>query len=278
MEKKPNVRFCTMKEVEMFNTHPYNRKIDKKHLNNIKRGMVTDLANFPAIQVNTTTNNEIDGHHRRLAYLELIKEGKLPKDARLKVEFITVPESGEYGLLKSLNNGQDPWNLKNYCESYVEQGNENYIKLQELGRRHPISTMGVGIKWRYPKAATKGTTGSTDLKDGTFTVTDEEIKFGDKILKESSQLAGLVGLPLKGQAMERLIASWSKKRRNSDVYSIPFDKFVVATKGVKFNPATTNMEDFDNYYLALIGYMQSDKFKKEYEKTRKHKAKSEKAA
>ena len=271
--KKVYVKFCTLTEVLKLNFHPYNRTHNKSHINKIKKGMLKDLENFPAVQVNTTTMNITDGNGRTQAYLELMKEGKLPKDSQLKVEFITIPVEDEYRLMIAENNNVAKWTLKNHCESEIAMGNESYIRLQGLADRHVVTKNGdFGAKMRNALVAVTGKTGASSLKNRTFTCTEEDIKWGDKVLEEVEQIATIIGLPFNGQYMERFIASWSRNRKKD---KIPFDKFVVAANKIKPREYSFNVDDFDRYYRELMGYMVGEKFKKEYER---YKRKTKKVA
>lgn len=238
--------------------------------------MLKDLENFPAIQVNTTTMNITDGNGRTQAYLELMEEGKLPKDSQLKVEFITIPEEDEYSLMIAENNNVAKWTLKNHCESEIAMGNDSYIRLKELCERHFVTKItkngDFGSKMRNAFVAVTGKTGEGPLKNRTFTCTEDDIKWGDNVIEEVEQIATITGIPLNGNHMERFIASWSRNRKNDD---IPFDKFVVAANKIKPRPYTFNVKDWDRYYRELIGYMFEEKFKKEYER---YKHRSKKAA
>lgn len=272
--KKVYIKFCTLTEVLKLNFHPYNREHKRSHINKLKKGMLKDLENFPAVQVNTTTMNITDGNGRTQAYLELMKEGKLPKDSQLKVEFITIPAEDEYRLMIVENNNVAKWTLKNHCDSEIAMGNENYIRLKELSERHVVTKMGdFGAKMRNSWSALNGKTGATSsLKNRTFTCTEDDIKWGDKVLEEVEEIATIIGLPFNGQYMERFIASWSKNRKKDD---IPFDKFVVAANKIKPREYTFNVPDWDRYYRELMGYMVGEKFKKEYER---YKRKTKKVA
>lgn len=270
--KKPDVRFCTKEEVEKFKTHPYNREPDPKHIREIKKAMLKDLENFQAIQVNTVTMHCLDGEHRKLAALGLWEEGKLPEDARLKVEFLTMPEEDEYEFIVNTNTGQKPWNLNTHCESETKMGNENYIRMKELGERHStITKYGNGtLKWRCLLGATKGSTSAEQLKKRTFKCTEEEIAFGDIVLEEVRVIVEKLGIRRDGQHMERIIASWSANRRDEEYIEIPFEKIVFAVKLTKkdFDYNSTNKGDFDKYFRSLFGYISSADFKRRYEKTK----------
>lgn len=90
------------------------------------------------------------------------------------------------------------------------------------------------------------------IHNRTFTCTEDDIKWGDKVLEEVEQIATIIGLPFNGQYMERFIASWSRNRKKDD---IPFDKFVVAANKIKPREYSFNVDDFDRYYRELMGYM-----------------------
>lgn len=81
-----------------------NRMIDENHLKLFKSYSEKQIRRMPPIIVNSRTGRLIDGQHRVLAIVELIEEGKLPKDFIFDVMLIDIPEEDERTEVIKANN------------------------------------------------------------------------------------------------------------------------------------------------------------------------------
>lgn len=202
-------------EVRKITSHPQNRNIDRKHLQKIKKQMRDSFDTMPAITVNKRTGHSIDGQHRKLSYEQLIEEGVLSPDTLLPVMYVDIPEDQELERIIAAQVNSKKWSPSDYIHSYIKDGNDNYVKLDDWAKAHTLTANTVDpTKPKYRRAAVliKGSTLRNELPNGTFTVTEEELKNGDTVHNEVIKICQLMNLPLGGQWMEDMVLSWFKNR------------------------------------------------------------------
>lgn len=202
-------------EVCKITSHPQNRNIDRGHLQKIKNQMKESFNLMPAITVNKRTGHSIDGQHRKKGYEELIKEGVLSPDTLLPVMYVDIPEDQELERIIAAQVNSKKWSPSDYIHSYIKDGNDNYIKLDDWAKAHTLTANPKDPskpKYRYAGIMMKGSTLRSDLPCGTFVVSDEELKKADEVHAEVVKLIELFGLPFTGQWLEGLLLSWYKNR------------------------------------------------------------------
>ena len=118
----------------------------------------------------------IDGQAR----FEVLKEKNMP------VEYYIVPGAGIHECV-AMNIYGSKWTLKDYVDSYAEQGNENYIRFKNI-----MTAFGeCSISALY--FATKGTDkSSTNLMNGSFEVTNAEEKRAVDLLKKYTNFLPII--------------------------------------------------------------------------------------
>lgn len=207
--------FITLSEAAVFNFHPKNRMIDRKHLQKIKKLMRESVEKMPAIIINTSTLHVIDGQHRLEALRQLASEGEIPWDTRIPVDYMDIPEENEYQEIVKYNINSQNWKPYDFIHAHMKEGNPNYLKLDEWARNHTLTANlkdPSKPKYRYAGIMMKGSTLRNELPNGTFEVTDEELAKADTIHGEVEKLITLFGLPIGGQWFEQMLCSWFKFR------------------------------------------------------------------
>lgn len=119
-------------------------------------------------------NKEIgDGQGR----FEALKELGLP------VHYIEEPGLGLRECI-ALNAKNTTWSLEDYVNSYIVQGNENYIRLKELFERHklPVQPTLSIAKGYYGGFSSKNGVGNDAIKRGIIELSEEEVSRADEIL------------------------------------------------------------------------------------------------
>jgi hypothetical protein len=153
-----------------------NRNINEKHLSALKKAFVEhgNITKVQPILVNESFEI-IDGQHRFM----------VAQDLHLPVYYTMVPglnisDARQMNLLHKL------WNLDDYIHTYAKQGNENYIKYQQLREDYPhlSHTAIIGFStYGDPKGAFK------NVRKGDYILVDEE-----EVRAELDKLDEILGL------------------------------------------------------------------------------------
>ena len=230
--------FLKFSEVSFDDTIGYgknqrNRKINEANLSKIKKQMTESFDVIPPITVNVVTGNIIDGQTRHKAYLDLMLEGRLPEDTKLKVMFVEIDENEEIEAIINANTNSKNWSSDDYFDSYVKGENDSYAKLEEFCKNHSLThdTKKDGKigkkKFRYAACMIKGKDCHNELKQGTFTCTDEEIEHGDKVHSEILDILETLELPTNVHWLGAMSLSWNRYR---DMHSYSEWKEALETK------------------------------------------------
>ena len=202
-----------------FGHNQENRKVDARHIARIKKDWIKSKDFMPPITINQITNNIIDGQHRLQAFIELVDEGKLPSDSKILVRFINVEPSKEKQIIIDSNTKSKNWKQSDYIDSYSES-KEAYKNLIEWCSNHPLCIDKKGkIKPRYGAAMIKGKGCGGMLKNGKFTVTDDELKNAEATYNELLQIIEILGLEQQGSYIENLAVEWAKAQKNYELVS-----------------------------------------------------------
>ena len=229
-----------------FGKHQENRQINHGHLQKIKKQFLSSFEIIPAVIINIITNHIIDGQHRLQAFQDLVDEGLLPPDSKIKVMWVEIPVSEEKLHIIEANCNTKNWSLDDYISSYVKAGIQSYVKLDEWCKAHPLSSDEGKAKYRYGAAIIAGKRCNTVLKDGTFTFTDDEISKADEIHAEMLEIVEVFGLNGKGNWIESLATSWSSVRNLHDFRT--WIKEMKTKKQKLLKLPKENSKDWDNIF------------------------------
>lgn len=139
-----------------------NRMIDRLHLRAIKRSIQTkNLLKYSPIIVNDK-NQIIDGQHRFLAAQEL----------EIPFYFIRANDMDLNDVIL-LNVSTTRWKLGDYLNTYIEQGNENYMRLKDFQQRHHIS-LSMAIAYLSMPKKKQVQAPITEFKNGNWEITNEK--------------------------------------------------------------------------------------------------------
>lgn len=193
--------------------NPFNRKTNESHLRQIKRDMLVSLSDFPAIVINVITGNLIDGQHRVRAFLQLVKSGQLPEDAKLDVKLVEIENEEEFKTIININTNSKNWSIDDYIRTYVEQGIESYVLLDDFckeGSPYLYDNKTKKRKYTYAAAILKPSVASSgnNLKYGLFEISHEDIDRGRKKLRELEDLNSVMKQSNKGQWFREFSKVW----------------------------------------------------------------------
>lgn len=213
---------ATYEEVVNLTTFDGNRVINRLHVQNLMKNMEKNLSIFPPITVNPVTKHIIDGQHRRAAFVQLIREGRLPKDSTLEVKYVVLSPEDEIAATIAANINSKSWTLNTYMDCFATHNND-YAELKDWCKNHPLmyenkvskgsETTKGGYRYRFAGAILKGHGCQKELTSGKFTVTDEEYAIGEVVYSELERIFKLIGSVGKPAALEQVAIQWHKVRK-----------------------------------------------------------------
>lgn len=222
MKKFIEFKILSNDETQNFGKNQSNRQFNHPHLVKIKEQWITNTEMIPPIMVNTLTNHIIDGQHRLRAYQELIKDGYLPKDTKIKVLFYEIPIDEEKEEIINANTNSKNWSLDDYIRSYIKDGIIPYCKLQEWCKTHPLcykykkdnetNEQRKDFKYRYAASILTGRRCQLELKSASFNFTEEDEKIGNEVHTELMEIIDVLGKKDYGAWIESLAVTWYKYR------------------------------------------------------------------
>lgn len=236
-------------ETSEFNSNSQNRVINHGHVNRIKEQMRTSFNVMPAITINTTTKNVIDGQHRLRAFQKLVDDGELSIESKLPVMYVTISPSDEKVAIINANTNSKNWSLDDYIKSY-SKSISYYKQLDEWCGNHALTVDGNKKKYRYGASILTGVACSKQLKDGSFTLTLKDFERGEDVHSELLEIIEVLGKPSKGNYIEYMAVSWCQVRGLH-----PFREWLKelkTKKGTLVKKPFSNKQDWDNIFSILL--------------------------
>lgn len=210
-------------------------KIDMKHVADIKNAYLDPVyCKFvDSIRVDINTMVVTDGQHRLKGWLEAYKIN--PNIPPLRVRFEDYPEEELMNIVIAINNGTKPWGIKDFSNYLETIGDISTVNAREFGESHRLLTKYnkkgevVGYYPRYVYAVLLGKNATKDVKNGTFEIDENDLKFGEKIYDELERMVDETGLVINNW-FEAFAQAWYEIRRNDPGYNeildrIGMDKF-----------------------------------------------------
>ena len=216
MSKFISFGLVSYEETKSYGINQENRAYNHSHLQKIKKQCLNSLETMPPITINVVTNNIIDGQHRLKSYQTLIEGNEIDKDSKIKVMFVEIPVEEEKQAIINANTNSKNWSLDDYIASYAKAGIVSYVKLDEWCRAHPLSNDNGKSKFRYGAAIITGKRCSSELKNGEFSFTENEINRADEVHAEMLEIVELFNMKGKGQWIESLAVSWIDVREQHE--------------------------------------------------------------
>ena len=216
MSKFISFGLVSYEETKSYGINQENRAYNHSHLQKIKKQCLNSLETMPPITINVVTNNIIDGQHRLKSYQTLIEGNEIDKDSKIKVMFVEIPVEEEKQAIINANTNSKNWSLDDYIASYAKAGIVSYVKLDEWCRAHPLSNDNGKSKFRYGAAIITGKRCSSELKNGEFSFTENELNRADEVHAEMLEIVELFNMKGKGQWIESLAVSWIDVREQHE--------------------------------------------------------------
>lgn len=238
--------------------NPENRKIDKRHVAELKKEMASSLEAFPPITINSLTNHIVDGAHRLQAFTELVQEGVFPKTQTYPVGFTTIPVEKETETIINANIHTRKWQLNDYIQSFCHT-NDEYKKLDKWAKEHTLTVNEKGKPmYRYAAAFLKGRNSSSELKNKTFVISEDDYNKGEQRYNEIASILSITGKSLKNGGLEYMITAWEDI--NTAHSEIPFEKwengFKYKAKSVPFQAMPyQSKKDWTNIFNTVYEFI-----------------------
>ncbi len=169
--------------------NPNNRggNINWKRVHTIAKSIVEDDTEYLVMPITADYNTNIitEGHHTYFALLEVLE--KYGCDFPVVVIYVHYPANKLIDeVTAEINNDRSGWQLDDYVNLQILNGNRNYINLRNVAEKVGgvfIRDNGK-IRWRYVSALC-GHSCQTELREGTFQMTDkqaaEQIELGTMV-------------------------------------------------------------------------------------------------
>lgn len=215
-----NFELVSYNEAVNFTTNSENRKINRGHLKNLKKQWYSYAAIMPPITVNKLTNHITDGQHRWTSYIDMVKNGELAKDTKIKVMYVNIDPADEKDAIIAANTNSKNWVADDYVASYAKSGNEKYKKLTEWCKSHELACTKtkdeIKPKYIYGAAIITGNQCREELMKGEFSFTDEQLKRAESIHAEMVELKNAMNIQGSNSWVTTLAMSWHDFRGMHD--------------------------------------------------------------
>lgn len=212
-------------EATKFKYNVANRLITKKHVDDFLDSILLDAeklnkSEFPIvfdavpIYVNPRTKNVLDGQHRLQAFVRAVAAGIIPANSYIMVMFLECEPEEEIEKIQKFNTKARNWVTADFVRACVTAGVESYKKLYDFTSSHLICWSKGKLLYSYAHLFLKGTLGDIAIREGQFTVTEEEIALGHEIHKEIVAIREMLGITAKNNQLQRMIMVWRRFRND----------------------------------------------------------------
>ena len=243
------------------------RMVDVKHTNEIKNAIKSGKTFIACIEVDINTMGIADGQHRYQAYRSIWNEDETSA-VKMDVRFLDIPSKMYDDIVKDKNIHSKNWTIKDYKEAMRRNPkNQSISMLDDFCQSHNLlhgkakdkeTNKYKMCKDRYAMAILKGENQTKQIKDGTFTLNNVEIKDGDALYVEIEHMVTKLGLTSSmGNWFEAFCSAWYKMRHDyrsrSQIERIGFNKVLekIDAKNFSTSPSGSRI-DWENRFTTLI--------------------------
>ena len=155
----------------------------------------------------------LDGNHTGTALI--IAHNKHGVDLQVPIIFTDVPKEISVGKsVQKLNNSREGWTLEEYILNYIQEGNDNYKRLSELGDKlgYPFVDAKGKKKWNYI-ADLSGVSKRSALKEGLYTITEQHVEEQLALGKEIISVWKAAGEPVISSWFEGFVIGYIQIRK-----------------------------------------------------------------
>lgn len=234
------------------------------HIKKIRDSIIKNggMERFPAIIVDINTLQIADGNSRWEAIMQIV-EKKLMDKLTFKVVYEDIPPEEFDDVVIAYNIGQKSWALLDFIHNYSNRGFDSFSKLIAFCESHESLKNGNNINPRYGAAALGIPTNS--LKKTDLVLSDEDIRRGDKIIQEATDIRLLISPNPKangGGWFEPYLRAWSEFSNVLTERDIRFEKYFKEVKITLKNrksqvtvPYGSNKkQDWNSFFRTVLSY------------------------
>lgn len=246
MVKFINFDLVSYDDTKQFGKNQENRAYNHAHLEKIKKQCKVSMEAMPPITINKVTNHIVDGQHRLRAYQSLVENKEIDANTKIKVMYVEIPVEEEKQAIIDANTNSKNWSLDDYIDSYAKAGIVSYVKLKEWCTKHALANDGdKKARFRYGAAIITGKRCSSELKNGLFSFSPDEIARAEEVHAEMLEIVKTFDLKGKGHWIESLATSWVSVRERHD-----FRTWLKELKSKKrfLKCPKDNSKDWDNIF------------------------------
>ena len=204
-------------------------KIDMKHVAEIRDAYLDPVYGrfVDSGRADINTMVATDMQHRLLGWLEAYKIN--PNIPPFRVRFEDYPADKLMDIVIKINCGTKPWGIKDFSNYLETIGDISTVNAREFGESHKLlakyNKKGevVGYYPRYVYAVLLGKNATKDVKNGTFEIDENDLKFGEMIYDELERIIDETGLEMNSW-FEGFAQAWYNIRRNDPGYNEILDR------------------------------------------------------
>lgn len=202
--------YLTYEQVKKLNFKTGNRPVQMSHVKKLlfeKKILKNGTWNMlTPVSVNKRTNNIMNGQHRTTGYLWCVENGYIPKDTKLKVDYVDIPVEEEIETIRQMNGGKN-WNNNTIVESKAAEGNPNYVKLLQFCNANELLHTGKTNR-SYRSAVAMMTGRRINFEKEEFVYSPKIAECGQKVHDEMVAILQILKISKGDAGVEGMAMSW----------------------------------------------------------------------
>lgn len=175
--------------------------------------------------VSKNTLHILDAQNRIEAIKRALQDGVIDETYKVVIYFEDIAEEDEYERIVIYNTIVKSWQLSDFIDANLKV-DPRYQELRDFANKHELlhdektnkkGKTTITPKYRYAAACICGKTGSTALKRGEYTHTDEELKNAKHVHDTMNEIFDWLGCPKNGSEVESAFNAYhTKMDKNND--------------------------------------------------------------
>lgn len=214
--KKSEIKSLNFKQASELKTSEFNRTLSLEHVARLMTDMMNNFESFGPIII-SQRGTIIDGAHRREAFLNCMKQGKIPADSKLLVKVNEVSPEEEQDLIRRTNSHTKNWVMSDYVKSNIAAGNDSIKKMAEWCSTRELCINSHRktdpIKYTFGVAFLLGKLNGNLIKDSSFSLTEDDIQIGTEIYDEINELRKILKWDVPVNRYDYWAVAWRTARQ-----------------------------------------------------------------
>ena len=240
---------------------------EPNHANDIYRDLINGNAKYIApVTINARTMAIIDGGNRYTAYKRAWDEGH---DLKMRAMFIDIPIEDEGSEVVKINTTQKSWGIKDFKKKLDSECNESILRFNEFALGHDFchgkvnKKTGIApINMRYTMAFLLGKNESKCIKNGTISISKDDVAFANEIYPEVEAIYNALGYTATANWFENMIQGWyafrSKTKYAKRYDRFGFDKYIEKLKEGFDTEQLTSSTIWEDRFSSVLCKLEED--------------------